>query len=153
MDIVAQEESLNAPVWSGCKIPEGCRFNTNFPWSVTTIWPALFPPWYRTTTSPVLPKDQLHVLSFISPVNTGYCCKHNSSIISHLSERRCERTFIGVMWKKLVRSAKGGLSDSQKIPAKSGIAPDVPIHIRSLSPTKLRLRLKAGPKLYYSLSL
>ena len=56
--------------------------------------------------------------SFIAPVNTGYCCKHNSSIISHLSERRCERTFIGVMWKKLVRSAKGGLSDSQKIPAK-----------------------------------
>ena len=88
--------------------------------------------------------------SFISPVNTGYCCKHNSSIISHLSERRCERTFIGVMWKKLVRSAKGGLSEFQQ---KSGIAPDVPIHIRSLSPTKLRLRLKAGPKLYYSLSL
>ena len=41
----------------------------------------------------------------------------------------------------------------RKFQQKSGIAPDVPIHIRSLSPTKLRLRLKAGPKLYYSLSL
>mgnify|MGYP003355948445 CR=1 FL=1 len=35
----------------------------------------------------------------------------------------------------------------RKFQQKSGIAPDVPIHIRSLSPTKLRLRLKAGPKL------
>ena len=41
----------------------------------------------------------------------------------------------------------------RKFQQKSGIAPDVPIHIRSLSPTKLRLRLKAGPKLYSSLSL
>ena len=41
----------------------------------------------------------------------------------------------------------------RKFQQKSVIAPDVPIHIRSLSPTKLRLRLKAGPKLYYSLSL
>ena len=34
----------------------------------------------------------------------------------------------------------------RKFQRKSGIAPDVPIHIRSLSPTKLRLRLslKAG---------
>ena len=35
------------PSW---RMPEGIECNTYFSRPTTTVWPALLPPWYRTTT-------------------------------------------------------------------------------------------------------
>src|ERR1051325_2595173 len=43
-----QPMMLRRPGW---RIPEGIVWSTNFSRPTTTVWPALLPPWYRTTTS------------------------------------------------------------------------------------------------------
>ena len=53
----------------GLKIPAGTRCRANLPWGLTTVWPALSPPWARITTCG-LPGQQVDdlALALVAPL-------------------------------------------------------------------------------------